>query len=240
MSAVHTSAVDIPDEVRPRRFANAPQVQIPKNGRLSSTVTYSDLPGGYKTVTRELEMVDSASDHRFGSPDSRDALVFSEKGWKELLDDPDSIALLVVSNNAIGRRYHAVVSITHRKLRYLLSDAVRWYMAARGDRSDDLLTVYIESGEHEFSKSTLPEGLTFFNVDPNGSIFQQPSSRRIPPPMNLRALNIALACARLSFFLLLSAGLVVLFIRLAHLSPGRLAFGDFSLPPNAGSFWIFF
>ncbi|KAI9070033.1 hypothetical protein FKP32DRAFT_1670727 [Trametes sanguinea] len=212
MEANHPSALD-PTATGPargaRRYFGTPRVYIPSNRKLSSTVTYSDLPDGYKTVVRELEVVQGAE--RLTHPGDAEhpppagTLVFSAKGWKEVVDSPESIAVLIVSHDASERAYGATLSITHRKLRHLLNDAVRWYMAAQGKLDSELLTVYVEKGDTDFTRSTLPDGLMFFDVDADGRLFQQPSSRRIPSPVprfGLYSLMVTSACAIVGVILL--------------------------------------
>ena len=108
----------IPTTIAP--LQNTPQVYVSARTKLTSTVrvtsplsfavhrlvvpqvTYSDLPGGYRTVIRELEPVVLPQSAQPGGSTTSPSLVFSPKGWVEVVDDPDSVAVIIVSQGGLS------------------------------------------------------------------------------------------------------------------------------------------
>lgn len=98
-------------------------------------VTYSDLPDGYDAVATEVELAPRVVNGE---------IAYAVQGWLAVLDDPESVAVLLVWLGCL--RYHALLTpfcgqarripgaadgdyttcgvITHRKLRFLLKDAI--------------------------------------------------------------------------------------------------------------------
>ncbi|OJT09678.1 hypothetical protein TRAPUB_13839 [Trametes pubescens] len=162
----------VPDIVNERN--DYPAVVAPSSARLTSTVTYSDLPGGYDRVSVvEVEV----------GPTTRGTVdVRSSRRWVRFLENPNSVAILVVTPGS-AESFHSDVAVTHRKLRYLFKDAIEWYLKERG--------VVVEGGvPAEFIKvdahsaigdAGAPVGITYMRVSPSGFDFHAPTTEAYVP-----------------------------------------------------------
>ncbi|OSC96205.1 hypothetical protein PYCCODRAFT_1472810, partial [Trametes coccinea BRFM310] len=113
-------------------------VVVPPGLQLTSMVTYSNLPGGYEQAATQRE------DTPVMWGDER---VLIPRRWIRFLENPDSIAVLIVHPSAEGE-YRPSVVITHQKLRLLFKDAVEWYLKNQGVQGHDVLGTFV-SVNHE-------------------------------------------------------------------------------------------
>ncbi|KAH9855539.1 hypothetical protein C2E23DRAFT_857719 [Lenzites betulinus] len=130
-------------------------VVVSRGAVLTSTVTYSDLPDGYDRVagqTRAALVVQG-----------RDPVLVPQ-GWVRFIENPDSLAALVVSPGRDGH-YRPVVGITHRKLRYVLQDAIDWYLKENDIDGTSVNATFMEIDDGDVAiRRKTPTGVSYMRV----------------------------------------------------------------------------
>ncbi|OJT08532.1 hypothetical protein TRAPUB_571 [Trametes pubescens] len=147
-------------------YSEAPTVVVPPGLRLTSTATFSDVRGGYE---RASEMPQS-------SPVMRgNERVLVPTHWIRLLDNPDSIAALLVSPGADGN-HRPVTALTHQKLRVLFKVAVDWYLKEQGVVGREVHGTFVrvdhDSATEEYAT---PPRVTWMHVRGQGYDFYVPA-----------------------------------------------------------------
>ncbi|RPD61511.1 hypothetical protein L227DRAFT_610512 [Lentinus tigrinus ALCF2SS1-6] len=165
------AVVDTGSGALPSAYSH-PAIVVATRARLTSTVTYSDLSGGYDAVKHEYISTTAAGYDDVASAHHR--IVLEE--------DPDSIAALVLSPADDPLSPYAVeVAITHRKLRFLFRDALRWYLQKRRVDMDSahLVVEVADIGEAQYL-ANLPPGLVPIYVVADGVTFEAPIAGHTP------------------------------------------------------------
>ncbi|KAI0323476.1 hypothetical protein GY45DRAFT_1376300 [Cubamyces sp. BRFM 1775] len=143
-----------------------PVVVMPAGMPLRSAVTYSNVPGGYANVAQA----------RVNEPFMRGPeRVLVPKYWVRMLDNPESIALLVVSRSNEGA-FRPSLAVTHQKLRYLFKDAVKWYLKQQGVDESDIQGTFVKVNGREDGNARVPGArLSMMRVNGDGYDFYAPT-----------------------------------------------------------------
>ncbi|KAI0323539.1 hypothetical protein GY45DRAFT_1376252 [Cubamyces sp. BRFM 1775] len=160
----------------------APVVVVPPGMPLTSTVTYSNVPGGYDAVSRARECVPLPLGHE---------RVLVPKKWIRFLENPDSVALLVVSPSHHGAHVPHL-AVTHRKLRFLFKTAVDWYLkehgVAVGDVDGTFVRVNRDHQDDAERDALLP--ITYVNVVGEDYDFYTPSMETLKPSAGVAFITV--------------------------------------------------
>ncbi|KAI0323534.1 hypothetical protein GY45DRAFT_1376258 [Cubamyces sp. BRFM 1775] len=186
-----------------------PVLRLPSRQALGSTVTYSDLPDGYSAVARSLKVLPTASEGQ---------LAYIPDGWIELVDDEDSVAIVVASGNRSGSAFVSNSVITHRKLRFLLNDAVGWYLKAQ-DVADNTVQLYTseQSPGPDDDETDGPQGLRYLQLQAEGAQLTTPHVRDMDPPPRKNT-SITTILALVGVFTLVAVGIGLMESELGQLN----------------------
>ncbi|KAL1944058.1 hypothetical protein VTO73DRAFT_3876 [Trametes versicolor] len=166
-----------------------PAVIVSSGQVLASTVTYSDLPGGYERVSGNVDAIPVNLGHE---------IVYLPKPYVRFLENPDSLAVLIAVPIS-ERASTPVTAITHLKLRALFQDALDWYLKERGAFPHDV-TVAFARTQDDGSVTDPSLDIVHVRVLNDGHDFRTPSTEAYVPSTVTVFLVLGAAVAILAMF----------------------------------------
>ncbi|OJT08037.1 hypothetical protein TRAPUB_1069, partial [Trametes pubescens] len=147
-----------------------PIVTVSSRQMLASTVTYSDLPGGYDRVSGNVDAI---------PVNLGQEIVYLPRPFVRILENPESLAIIIAAPITRGT-LSPVAAITHRKLRALFKDALDWYLKERGAFPGDM-TVAIARTRGDGSIADPSVDIVHVRVFNDGYDFRVPTTEPYVP-----------------------------------------------------------